>query len=94
MKKEISSKFHQFVVDRFGYYEAKYLHQKMGLPAHPITRAYNAPEKTRHTILIAFSLILDMHAHELIRDYQVGILRISDIEKVYHQKRYDASKGS
>lgn len=88
MKKKISSAFHQFIVDRFGYYEAKHLHQEMGLPSHPVTRAYNKPENTPHKILIAFCELLDMHAHELIRDYKVGESRISDIEKIYHQKNY------
>jgi len=88
MGKEILSKFHQFIIDRFGYYEAKYLHLKMGLPAHPVTKAYKNPENTPHKILIAFCEILDMHPYELMRDYQVGTLRISDIEKAYHQKGY------
>lgn len=94
MKKQISSPFHQFIVDRFGYYEARYLHQKMGLPSHPITRAYNKPENTPHKILIAFCELLDVNAHELIRDYQVGASRISDIEKNYHQRVYDALNKS
>ncbi len=88
MKKRIASPFHQLVVDRFGFYEARHLHQQMGLPSHPITRAYNSPEKTPHKVLIAFCQILDMHAHELIRDYQVGTARISDVEKAYHQRQY------
>ena len=52
MKKRIVSPFHQLVVDRFGFYEARHLHQQMGLPSHPITRAYNTPEKTPHKVLI------------------------------------------
>ncbi len=94
MKKEISSAFHQFIVDRFGYYEARHLHQKMDLPSHPITRAYNNPENTPHKILIAFCELLDIPAHELIRDYQVGVSRISNIEKAYHQRMYEALKES
>lgn len=85
MKKEILSDFHQLIVDRLGYLEAKYLHLEMGLPPHPVTKAYKTPEKTPHKILIAFCKILDMHPHELIKDYQVGISRISDIEKDYHK---------
>ena len=88
MKKEILSDFHQLIVDRFGYLEAKYLHLEMDLPPHPVTKAYKSPEKTPHKVLIAFSKILNMHPHELIKDYQVGILRISDIEKDYHQRGY------
>lgn len=90
MNQKIASKFHQLVVDRFGYYEAKHINQKMELPSHPITRAYNNPENTPHKILIAFCELLDMHAHELIRDYQLGAFRISDIEQRYHKKQYDS----
>lgn len=89
MKKEISSEFHQFIVNRFGYYEAKHLHQRMDLPSHPVTRAYNNPENAPHKILIAFCELLDMNAHELIRDYKVGTSRISDVEKTYHQRIYE-----
>jgi len=88
MDKEILSDFHKFIIDRFGYPNSKYLHLEMGLPPHPITKAYKTPEKTPHKILIAFSEILNMHPYELIRDYQVGVLRISDIEKAYHMRGY------
>lgn len=54
MKKEILLQFHQFIIDQFGYYEAKYLHLKMGLPAHPITKAYKNSEKAPHKVLIVF----------------------------------------
>ncbi len=89
MRKDITSPFHQFVVDRFGYYEAKHLHQQMNLPSHPVTRAYNNPEKTPHKILIAFCELLGMHAYELIRDYKLGEERISEIEKNYHKRMYN-----
>lgn len=62
----------------------------MNLSSHPVTRAYKTPENTPHKILIAFCEVLDMHPHELIRDYQIGVLRILDIEKAYHEKRYEA----
>ncbi len=88
MEQEILSDFHQLIVDRFGYHEAKYLHLKMDLPPHPVTKAYKSPENTPHKILIAFCEILDLHPYELIQDYQVGLLRISAIEKAYHQKGY------
>ena len=90
MRKEIESKFHQFVVDRFGYFETKHLHSQMSLPAHPVTKALKRPEKTPHKILIAFSEILKVHPYELIRDYQVGKERISDIEKEYHRKKHES----
>lgn len=89
MRKEIESKFHQLVTDRFGYFEARHLHAEMGLPAHPVTKAYKTPEKTPHRILIAFSEILEVHPYELIRDYQIGIERISEIEIKYHQREYE-----
>ncbi len=88
MRKEIESKFHQLVADRFGYFEAKHIHMKMGLPAHPVTKAFKSPENTPHKVLIAFSDILGIHPFELIRDYDMGIERISEIEKDYHQKAY------
>lgn len=90
MGKEIASSFHQFMVDRFGYYEAKHLHQKMNIPSHPVTKAFNTPEKTPHKILIAFCELLDMHPHELIRDYKLGDERISEIEKNFHERIYNA----
>lgn len=92
MKKEVLSSFHQLIIDRFGYYEARYLHQKMDLPSHPITKAYKHPENTPHKTLIAFCNLLEMHPYELIRDYQVGVSRISNIEKTYHQSSYEALK--
>lgn len=90
MKKEILSDFHQLIVDRFGYHEAKYLHIEIGLPPHPVTKAYKSPHNTPHKILIAFSEALDMHPYELIQNYQVGISRISELEKAYHHKSYCA----
>ncbi len=92
-KSQTSSPFHQFIVDRFGYYEAKHLHYRMDLPSHPVTRAYNNPEKTPHKILIAFCELLEMQAYELIRDYKVGVERISEIEKKYHQRIYSEYKN-
>jgi len=90
MEQEILSDFHQLIVDRFGYHEAKFLHLKMNLPRHPITKAYKSPQNTPHKILITFCEILDMHPYELIKDYQVGVSRISDAERIYHQKGYHA----
>jgi len=89
MKREIESRFHQLVADRFGYFESKHLHEKMGLPAHPVTKAYKTPEKTPHKILIAFSELLELHPYELIRDYSIGVNRISAIEIKYHQRKYE-----
>ncbi len=94
MKKEILSDFHQLIVDQFGYLEAKYLHLEMGLPPHPVTKAYKTPEKTPHKVLIAFCDVLNMHPYELITGYKVGVSRISDIEKNYHQKGYHALNKS
>jgi len=88
MEKEILSDFHQFIVDKFGYHEAKYLHLRMNLPPHPVTKAFKSPEKTPHKVLITFCEFLDMHPHELIKDYHLGVLRISEVEKLYHQKGY------
>jgi len=88
VKKEILSDFHQLVVDKLGYLEAKYLHIDMDLPPHPVTKAYKTPENTPHKILIAFCEVLEMHPYELIRDYKVGLLRISAIEKAYHERMY------
>lgn len=90
-KKEILSDFHQLVIDRLGYLEAKYLHIEMKLTPHPVTKAYKTPEKTPHKVLITFSKILNIHLYELIEKYHVGILRISDIEKEYHKINYDDS---
>ena len=87
---EAFSPFHQLIIDRFGYYESRYLHLKMDLPSHPITKAYKNPEQTPHKILIAFSIFLDMHPNELIREYQLGKSRISDIERMYHKKQYES----
>jgi len=89
MRKEIESAFHQLVADKFGYFQAKHLHSEMGLPAHPITKAYKRPEKTPHRILIAFSEILKVHPYVLIRDYRIGAERISEIEIRYHQREYE-----
>ena len=90
MKKEIESAFHQLLVDRFGYFETRHIHTEMNLPAHPVTKALKNPENTPHKILIAFSEILEIHPHELIRDYGVGKARISDIEKEYHRKKHES----
>jgi len=35
-----------------------------------------------------------MHPHELIKKYQVGKLRVSDVEKKYHEKKHDALNKS
>ena len=94
MEKEILSDFHQLIVDRFGYHEAKYLHLEMNLPPHPVTKAYKSPQNTPHKILIMFSELLNMHPHELIKKYQVGKLRVSDVEKKYHEKKHDALNKS
>jgi len=94
MKKEILSDFHQLIVDRFGYHESKYLNSEMGLPSHPVTKAYKSPENTPHKTLIAFCEILNMHPYELIKDYKVGESRISEIEKTYHEKNYNVINQS
>ena len=90
MRKEIESKFHKFVADRLGYFEAKHLYLKMGLPSHPVTKAFKNPENSPHMILIAFSETLDIHPYELIRDYDLGKERISNIEKEYLRKEYES----
>ncbi len=66
----------------------------MGLPAHPITKAYKNSENAPHKVLIIFCELLELHPYELMRDYQLGILRISDTEKSYHQKGYHASNNN
>lgn len=94
MKQEIHSEFHKFVVDRVGYYEARYLHLQMGLPSDPITKAYKTPEKTPHKILIAFAQVLNLSPYELIKTYHLGKARISPIEQQYHKKIYDELENS
>lgn len=91
MRKNIESAFHKLVASRFGFFEAKHINTKMGLPAHPVTKAFKNPENTPHKILIAFSELLEMHPYELIRDYQLGSERISAVEIEYHRKAYEAS---
>ena len=47
MKKEILSEFHQLIVDRFGYHEAKHLHLEMGCPHIQLQRLIK-PLKIHH----------------------------------------------
>ena len=89
MPQKSRSKFEKFIMEQIGEKSSQVVHEQMGLPSHPITKAYKDPENSPHHVVIAFAELLELHPYELITNHKLGSNRLYENEIEYHRREYE-----